>query len=90
MKYKGYSSYGNVLIDVSSWLKINLPTNMFKDSQLSVVVIEIYIGNLFFFFWVDNVTMMLNIPVDMDMYMDLTYNQQRNTEININHREAVP
>jgi len=59
---------------------------MFKDSQLSVVVIEIYIGNLFFFFWVDNVTMMLNIPVDMD----LTYNQQRNTEININHREAVP
>jgi hypothetical protein len=34
--------------------------------------------------------MMLNIPVDMDMYMDLTYNQQRNTEININHREAVP
>ena len=28
--------------------------------------------------------------MDMDMDMDLTYNQLRNTEINIKHREAVP
>jgi hypothetical protein len=55
-----HSSSRNVLIDVSSWLKINglqifLEVNwghndIFKDSQLSVVIIEIYTGNHFILF----------------------------------------